>query len=307
MIIINDPFQTLEYTTSVTIGVFDGVHLGHKSIIERLCEHAHRQRTKSCVVTFNPHPQYVLGKFDVPMIVSFEDRCDQLKTAGVDIVACIQFTKKFSLIPAREFILDLIIQKLRVRSIVSGPNFYFGRKREGDINLLKDIGNSNDVEIDIVQPKVANGERISSTAIRKLIIAGNVEKASKFLGYDFYVKGVVVEGEKRGRKLGFPTANIAPTGGVLPKLGVYATKTTCGGEVYRSMTNVGIRPTFENNELIIETNIFDFTGDIYAMPIKVEFVSRIRDEKRFDGIEQLSAQIKKDAAQIKDILSGSGS
>jgi riboflavin kinase/FMN adenylyltransferase len=303
MKVIFDPEEPIENSTSATIGNFDGVHVGHKKIIAAVKEEAKQKGLSSCVITFHPHPQKVLQNIDIPLLVPIRERLKLLEKEGVDVVACYTFTKDIAKIPAKDFVTDILIGKLNLKHLIVGPGFSFGRKREGNLDLLDKMGAQYDFDTEVVETALIDGEIVSSTAIRNLVREGNMVKAGKFLGYNFYIEGQVKEGERRGRQIGFPTANLDTDWDILPKVGVYATLAHVDGIVLNSITNVGYRPTFGNNELVIETHIFNFNEDIYKKRIEVEFVDRVRDEQKFNGPQALVEQIKKDVDRVNVILS----
>ncbi|MEE8299123.1 MAG: bifunctional riboflavin kinase/FAD synthetase [Thermodesulfobacteriota bacterium] len=303
MKVIFDPEEPIENSTSATIGNFDGVHVGHKKIIAAVKEEAKQKGLSSCVITFHPHPQKVLQNIDIPLLVPIRERLKLLEKEGVDVVACYTFTKDIAKIPAKDFVTDILIGKLNLKHLIVGPGFSFGRKREGNLDLLDKMGKEYDFDTEVVETALIDGEIVSSTAIRNLVREGNMVKAGKFLGYNFYIEGQVKEGERRGRQIGFPTANLDTDWDILPKVGVYATLAHVDGIVLNSITNVGYRPTFGNNELVIETHIFNFNEDIYKKRIEVEFVDRVRDEQKFNGPQALVEQIKKDVDRVNVILS----
>jgi riboflavin kinase/FMN adenylyltransferase len=305
MKVIFDPEEPIENSTSATIGNFDGVHVGHKKIISAVKKEAQEQGISSCVITFHPHPQKVLQNIDIPLLVPIRERLKLLEKEGVDVVACYTFTKDIAKIPAKDFVTDILIGKLNLKHLIVGPDFSFGRKREGNLDLLNKMGRVYGFDTEVVETALIDGEIVSSTSIRNMVREGNVVKAGKFLGYNFYIEGQVKEGEKRGRQIGFPTANLDTDWDILPKIGVYATLAHVDDRVLKSITNVGYQPTFGKNELLIETHIFNFNEDIYKKRIKIEFIDRVRDEQKFGGPEALVEQIKKDVERVKEILSNS--
>lgn len=302
MKVIFDPEEPIENPTSATIGNFDGVHIGHKKIISSVKKEAVEKGLSSCVITFHPHPQKVLQNIDVPLLVPIRERLKLLELQGVDYVACYTFTRELSRISAKDFITDTLVGKLNLKHLIVGPDFSFGRRREGNARLLKVMGEEYGFETKVLGPALIDGEVVSSSAVRNLIREGNVKKASKFLGYDFYIEGQVKEGQRRGTKIGFPTLNLDTDWDILPKVGVYATRAYIDEERKESITNVGYRPTFGSDELLVETHVFDFDRDIYGKRVRVEFVDRVRDEKKFDGADALVEQIKKDVGRVKGIL-----
>jgi riboflavin kinase/FMN adenylyltransferase len=302
MKVIFDPEEPLKFPTSATIGIFDGVHVGHKKIISIMRKDAKEKGLTSCVITFYPHPQKVLRGTDVPLIVPLKERFRLLEKENVEVTVCYSFTKEFASISAEDFVKDILVRKLNVKSIFVGPDFLFGRKRGGNVELLETMGKKYRFETRMVEPAILDGEVVSSTAIRNLIEDGMVKKAARFLGDYFSMDGRIKEGEKRGRKLGFPTANLDTSWEIFPKRGVYITWTYLEGERFRSITNVGLRPTFGENQLLIETHIIDFKGDVYGKTMRIEFIDRLRDERRFESIDALIAQISKDVERVKEIF-----
>ncbi|HEY7535143.1 MAG TPA: bifunctional riboflavin kinase/FAD synthetase [Thermodesulfobacteriota bacterium] len=303
MKVIFDPQESLKTDTSATIGIFDGVHIGHRRLIGLLKEDAREKNASSCIITFHPHPQKVLRGIDIPLIIPLRERFKLLEKEGVDVTVCYSFTREFATVSAREFVSGMLVRKLRIKSMFVGPDFFFGRNREGNLNLLKDMGKEYNFETRKVEPAFLDGELVSSTAIRRLLEEGMVRKAARFLGKPFSIEGTVKEGERRGRKLGFPTANVDTDWEMLPKRGVYVTWAHIDEERYESITNVGVRPTFGENKLLVETHIIDFKGDLYGKPIRVEFMDRLRDERRFESIDELVAQISRDVKRTKEIFS----
>jgi len=302
MKVIFDPEQPIDSPTSATIGNFDGVHTGHKKILSAVRETAERKGLSSCVITFHPHPQKVLQNRDIPLLMPIRERLRLLESEGMDFVACYTFTQDISKITAKDFISEILVGKLKVKQLIIGPDFSFGRKREGNAELLRNMGNVYDFETSVIGPVYIGNELVSSTAIRNLLKAGDAKKAAMFLGYNYYIEGEVAEGEKRGREIGYPTANLNTDWEMLPKTGVYATRACVGDKKLDSITNIGYRPTFGSSRLLIETHIFDFNNDIYGKRLRIEFIERIRDEKRFVSVEALVAEIGVDVEKVKDIL-----
>lgn len=304
MKIIIDPKQPLDFETSAGIGNFDGIHLGHKEIIETAKRRSRENSTRSCVITFNPHPQKVLGKKDLLLIFPLERRFDMLKAAGIDATVCLNFTREFSTVSAENFVKDILLDCLRVKDIVVGPGFSFGHKRKGNVDLLRSMGETYGFNTVVAEMARVDDQVVSSSAIRNLVREGEISEANRFFGYDYYIDGVVVKGEKRGRKLGFPTVNLGTEWEILPKPGVYSTYVRLPDGFHESITNIGIRPTFEESKLTVETHIFDFSDDLYGKKVGVSFVKRLRDEKRFASVDELVAQIEHDVAAVRGILRG---
>jgi riboflavin kinase / FMN adenylyltransferase len=302
MKVIFDPKEKIKELTCATIGIFDGVHLGHKSIIGLMRKETTRNSCSTCVVTFFPHPQKVLRGIDMPLIVPLKERFRLLEKEGVDITVCFNFTKAFSKISAKDFVKNYLVEKLNIKTVFVGPDLFFGRNREGNVELLESMGKSFEFETRTVRPVYFEDELISSTAIREFIEDGNVNKAANFLGDCFSIEGNVKEGERRGRELGFPTANLDTDWELLPKNGVYITWAEMNEKKFKSITNVGTRPTFGKNQLLVETHIIDFKDDIYGKTIRVSFIDRLRDEKRFANVESLISQISTDVENAKKVF-----
>ena len=207
-----------------------------------------------------------------------------------------------SQLSAEEFVQDVLIKTLRIKDIVVGPDFMFGKNRSGNADMLKEMGKKYGFETHIINPRKEGDEEISSSMIRQIIVEGNILKLNDLLGYKYFIKGIIVEGEKRGREIGFPTANLDTQWELLPKPGVYATISWLRGSQYKSITNIGFRPTFGKNKLLIETHLFDFSDTVYGEEIRVEFYQRLRDEKKFESVENLISQIKLDIEEVKNIL-----
>jgi riboflavin kinase/FMN adenylyltransferase len=302
MKVIFDPEEPIESPTSATIGNFDGVHTGHKRILSAVKETAERKGLSSCVITFHPHPQKVLQNIDVPLLMPIRERLRLLEIEGIDFTACYTFTKEISKITAKNFISEILVGRLKIKHLIIGPDFSFGRKREGNADLLKAMGKAYDFETTVIGPVFIDNEVVSSSAIRNFLKAGDAKKAAGFLGYFYYIEGQVAEGEKRGRQIGYPTANLDTDWDILPKTGVYATRVYIDGDRLDSITNIGYRPTFGSSKLLIETHIFDFSAEIYGKRLRLEFVERIRDEKRFESVDALVAEIRVDVERVKDVL-----
>lgn len=302
MKIIIDPKQPLDFETSAGIGNFDGIHLGHKEIIETAKRRSRENSTRSCVITFNPHPQKVLGRKDLSLIFPLERRFEMLEATGIDAVVCLNFTRELSKVSAENFIKDILLDRLKIKDIVVGPGFSFGHKRKGNVDLLRSMGETHGFNTVVAEVARVDDQVVSSSAIRKLVRDGEISEANRFFGYDYYIEGVVVEGERRGRKLGFPTVNLDTEWEILPKPGVYATYVRLPDGFHESITNIGIRPTFEESKLTVETHLFDFNDDLYGKKVGVSFVERLRDEKRFASVDELVAQIEHDVAAVRGIL-----
>ncbi len=304
MKIIFDPKHPLDFKISAGIGNFDGIHLGHKEIIEAAKRRSRENSTRSCVITFNPHPQKVLGRKELSLIFPLERRFEMLEATGIDAAVCLNFTRELSKVSAENFIKDILIDRLRIKDIIVGPGFSFGHERRGNVGLLRSMGDAHGFNTVVAEAARVDDRVVSSSAIRNLVRDGEISEANRFFGYDYHIEGVVVEGEKRGRELGFPTVNLDTQWEILPKPGVYATYVKLSDGFHGSITNIGVRPTFEESKLTVETHIFDFSDNLYGEEVRVNFVERLRNEKRFAGVDELVAQIEHDVAAVRKILRG---
>ena len=293
--------------TLVTIGVFDGVHLGHKHLISRLIKQADQQDLLSVVVTFSQHPQDVVSPGTrLPFLTDLSERENLLKNEGVDAVVTLSFTEELSGLSARQFV-SLLRQYLRMRGLVVGPDFALGRGREGGIDTLRELGQEMGFTVTVVAPLMINGEVVSSTAIRKALADGDVEKVKRLAGRPFSLNGRVITGTGRGTELDFPTANLdIKQGQAIPIDGVYASLAYVDGKAYPSMTNIGQCPTFGSGEHGVEVHIVDYQGDLYGSELKIDIVERVRDERCFDSVEELKEQIAADVERGRAILRGGG-
>jgi riboflavin kinase/FMN adenylyltransferase len=286
----------------VTVGNFDGVHLGHRAIIRTLVQEARSKNLRSAVLTFDPHPIQVLfpnRKFQ--RIFSREDQVSEMEKLGVDLLTVEPFTRELSRLTAEEFLKNCLFKIFNPKLVIVGYDFAFGAGRSGSIPELLEFAKRWNFELMIIPPQKLQGAVISSSAIRKLVAEGDVETASQFLGRPYYLEGVVEQGAQRGKGLGLPTANLQTKADLLPAPGVYATRTRVDGDSHLSVTNVGRNPTFvENGDLKIETHVLDFEGGLYGRPIRIEFRRRLRDERKFNSVEELKAQIKQDILKARE-------
>ena len=292
----------------LTIGVFDGVHQGHKYLIDRLVEKAREQHMLSGVVTFRRHPREVLSpSLTLPRLTNPEQKVELLKKEGVDTVIVLDFDSEMAAISAHDFI-SLLQKYLRMKGLVVGPDFAIGKNREGDIETIRKMGREMGFEVTVVTPKRVSRTVVSSTAIRKAMAAGEIKKVNEMLGHPFSLTGRVVSGTHRGTsQLGFPTINLdVDAAQALPPDGVYATRTVMDGKTYQSMTNIGRRPTFGGVARTIESHILDFHGDVYGHVARLDFIGRLRDEKKFETVEELKKQIAKDIVKGRAMLALQG-
>ena len=289
----------------LTIGNFDGVHIGHQALFNQVIEKAESIDGTSVVVTFEPHPIRVIkSNKHFPLITLYEQKVELIGATGVDTLICIPFTREFAAIPARTFVKEILCDQLGMKAIVVGQDYSFGRKREGDISLLKEMSVAHGFDVIISEWIDLEGGRISSTEIRNLVREGGVEEAKKLLGRYYQVRGTVIRGRDRGgRLLGFPTANLTLYDELCPKGGVYAVTVEYQDTTYQGVANIGYSPTFDNGEFSVEVHILDFDQNIYERPIRVNFIRRLRGERKFPGPEALSEQISLDIEKARGLLS----
>lgn len=289
--------------TVVTVGMFDGVHRGHQYLIQRLKEAAARKGCASAVITFTNHPRSVMRPdTHVPLLNTPEDRLRLISEQGVDLVVPLSFTLEFSYLRAREFV-QVLIQSLNMKGLVVGPDFAFGYQREGTAEVLADLGEELGFTVEVVHPLTLEDIAVSSTEARNCVEAGDLAHAATILGRPFTISGFVVEGDKRGRAIGFPTANVAVQPGcIVPAHGVYATWTLADGRAHPSATNIGVRPTFGGGARQIETHLLDYNGDLYNAKLWVAFTRKLRNEQSFSGIESLVEQLRRDVAAAREAL-----
>lgn len=288
----------------VTIGNFDGVHVGHQALFSQVIEKAKALGGTSVVVTFEPHPIRVLNGIQrFPLITLYEQKVELIAATGIDVLVVIPFTKAFATTPARAFVQEILWDKIGMRAVIVGPDYSFGKRREGNIGLLEEMGKTLGFEVIVSKWIAQDTGRISSTAIRNLVREGNMDRAAILLGRHYQVRGTVTRGRDRGGKLlGFPTANLVLYDELCPKQGVYAVTVEYGGAFYKGVANIGYSPTFENGEFSVEVHILDFNDTIYGKPIRVNFIERLRGERKFPGSEALAAQIGKDIEKALTIL-----
>lgn len=284
--------------TVLTLGVFDGLHLGHQRIMKTVVDRARAVGAVPTAITFDPHPRSVLHPEQAPpLLQTLDQRLANFEFLGIEQAIVIRFDKEFAGQDAEIFLRDIVFERLQAKEVYLGKGFAFGNNRGGNIELLRTMSKDLGFLADEVDEVTLRGQRISSSLIRRVLAEGRVNLARRMLGRPYGVEGQIVRGFQRGRAIGFPTANLKPQNRVIPKFGVYATATLIEGEWRRSITNVGVRPTFEEDEMpSIETFVFDFDGDLYGDVLRVRFLHRIRDERKFEGIDQLKAQIENDCA-----------
>lgn len=286
--------------TVVSVGNYDGVHLGHQRLINRLVAEGRRFGVPSVVITFDPVPRKILRPEGAPALIqTLDQRLRCLAGLSIDHTIVVPFSADFARKTPEEFVREYLIDMLSIRKFVVGESFAFGHERRGNMALLRKMGEAGDFEVEAFPPVQHDGVRISSTMIREKIRAGDVERAAFFLGHPFALVGTVVEGQRLGGTIGIPTANLRIENEILPARGVYVTRAVTGQRSLASVTNIGIRPTLGGTRLTVESHLLDFSGDIYGRKLELEFLARIRDEKRFAGIEELKRQIAEDIAFAK--------
>lgn len=291
----------------LTIGNFDGIHLGHKKIIEKVIERSKKIKGTSIVYTFKPHPHRALTPGNqIPLINTYEEKLELFEAMGVDVVIEEPFSREFSTNTPEKFFREILVKRFSTKEIIVGYDFGFGKDRTGSLDLLKNFCVKENVEISIEPPLKIGDIICSSTKIRECIERGEIKTANQLLGREFFYRGLVVKGNARGRTIGFPTANVHSEGKMWVKEGVYATRTKYKDKIFGSVTNVGRQPTFNSDVSLIpvtmETHIFNFNEFIYGETIEVQFVDRIRDEMKFSGVNELVTQIKKDSEIAKKII-----
>lgn len=291
----------------VTVGTFDGVHAGHRAIIDKVVEKAKKRDARSVLVTFDPHPRNIINPGDagIKLLTTLQERSEILQELGIDTMIVIPFDRDFSLLSSEEFVRDIIHKKIGVSEFVIGYDHQFGRNREGTIETIEELGEELGFDSYVVSKREVGDRTVSSTAIRNAISEdGDVEEAARLLQRPYRLNGTVVHGDKRGKEIGFPTANIKPehVNKIIPQNGVYAVNIRIDEAWYDGMMNIGVRPTFEGTAQTLEVHIFDFDEEIYGKEIQVRFIHRIRDEKKFGSKEELIDQLKEDKKQAVKLL-----
>jgi riboflavin kinase / FMN adenylyltransferase len=294
--------------TVLTLGVFDGLHMGHQRIMETVVERARVSGAVPTAITFDPHPRAVLHPESAPpLLQTLDQRLANLEVLGIEQAIVIRFNREFADQEASDFLTHIVKERLHAKEVYLGKGFAFGKNRGGNIELLREMGAELGFVADEVDEVQLRGIRVSSSRIRHLLAEGRINLARRMLGRPYGVEGVIIRGNRRGHTIGFPTANLKPHNRVIPKYGVYATATLIDGTWRKSITNIGVRPTFENTtEPSIESYIFDFDGDLYGDVLRVRFLYRIRDERKFAGIDELKAQIEKDTRRAMNYFSHEG-
>lgn len=296
--LIDDPFVAKRPV--VTIGIFDGVHIGHQYILDRLKKEARGHRGESTVVTLWPHPRIVLNKdvWNFRLLHSREEKTRELERRGVDRLIIVPFNREVASLSACEFVVKYLVKKIGVEVLIMGYDNKFGHDRRGDAGQLEACAHTHGFRVVQLHELTGGRERVNSTTIRNAVLLGQLEQARKLLGYHYYLTGTIVGGDRIGRKFGFPTANVHPLDPykLIPLGGVYAVRIELGGAMYGGMLNIGYRPTIDSASEVktIETHIFDVSGDFYGEQVVIHFIQRIRDEMKFSGIDELKSQLDKD-------------
>ena len=291
----------------VTVGTFDGVHQGHQTILRYLIDRARRNDGVSVALSFDPHPREVIAGEAVPLLTTIEERAEAFEALGLDRFIVLPFTKTFAELSAASFVEDVLVKHIGLQEIVIGHDHGFGKGREGDSELLQTLGLRHEFNVDVIPAQLLEKDIVSSTRIRLVLTeSGDVDLARRLLGRPYRLEGTVIAGEGRGRQLGYPTANIEVNhmGKVAPRDGVYAVRCTMkeDGTPLNGMMNIGRRPTFDGLENRLEVHLFDYIESLYGQTLKVDFIRRIRDEKKFNGIEALIEQLSKDERRCRAIL-----
>jgi riboflavin kinase/FMN adenylyltransferase len=304
---IHKGIETLSFTkkTIVTIGIFDGVHLAHQKLLSYLHSQAQDRNLESVLLTFSPHPRTVLAhQSPVQMLTTDSEKTQLIEKQHIDHIVIIPFTKGFSEISALDFLKEILVQKINAQEIVLGYDHHFGKNREGNINLLQQNQAQYGFEVSEIPIQIIHNVPINSSNIRKLIIGGEIGLANKLLGRKYSFSGVVSEGKKLGRTIGFPTANIVPTHELklVPANGVYAVETHISGKKYLGMMNIGYRPTVDGKTRTIEVHIFNFNSEIYGTVVEIFPIQKLRDEQKFDSIDDLIKQLHQDKTKALEFL-----
>ena len=299
-------FITTKNTSIVTIGTFDGVHIGHQEIIKKLVKNAHSNNDKSVILTFFPHPRMVLQKGgDLKLLTTLQEKITLLEKIGLDFLIIEPFTKDFSRLTALDFVRDILVKQLHLKKLVIGYDHHFGRNREGNFKQLQEYGTLFNFTIEEIPAQDIQDIAVSSTKIREALKDGNIKKANNYLGYKFMLTGTVIHGRGLGKKWNYPTINIhiEESYKLIPKSGVYIVKTILHNTTIFGIMNIGYRPTVNGKHQTIEVHLLDFNADLYGENIEVHLIYRLRDEQKFDSINKLITQIKNDEKEARELIS----
>ncbi len=299
----DDTFELGQTQSVVSIGNYDGVHIGHRYILNELVSKSRQGGCKSIVVTFKPHPKRFFSK-NAPsfLLTSFDEKIDIISTYPIDYLVYFTFDEAFASVSAADFVNNILVNKLKVREVIVGYDFFFGKGRSGNTSLLKRSGEKNDFDVTIIDARKIDDEPVSSTRIRKMLLAGSVRKAAEFLGRRYSLTGAVVKGKDIGRKIGYPTANVSAGDKIIPADGVYSVRLTIQGNVYQGVANIGYQPTFGENKRSVEAHILNFNMELHGKSLTMEFVDRLRDERKFQSVRALTDQIKNDIESARASL-----
>lgn len=306
MLVVQDAYDSSDLPQGgvAAIGNFDGVHRGQRAILDAVVQRARELRSAPLVVTFEPHPLAVLRPEQAPLALTMPAQKERLLAeAGIAVMLVVRFTRDFARTSARQFVREFLWERLAVREVYVGESFTFGHRREGNLELLRSLGGSLGFEVGGVEEVRLQGERISSTRIRRAIAEGRVEEAAEMLGYPFCITGTVMRGDRMGQKLGWPTINLSAEHKLLPSDGVYASRVLLPSvpAVFDSATNIGTRPTvYENYQRVVESHILDFKADVYGQRVELSFYKRLREERIFPNVMDLSAQIGRDVEATRE-------
>lgn len=290
--------------TVLTIGNFDGVHLGHQKILSMVIEEAHARRGTPMVMTFDPHPVKVLApERDVRLLITFEEKIRLMKRAGIGVLLSIPFTKEFANMPPDDFITEVLAHKIRAQAVIIGSRYVFGKNKKGTVDLLRRRGKKYGFTVHAVRHAKVHGQTVSSSSIRALLMKGSVKEVSLFLGRAYSIEGKVIRGKGRGKRiLHIPTANITTPVEISPKEGVYAVRIGWKDRIFDGVANIGKNPTFGNADVSYEVHIFNFSGDLLGETLRIFFIDRIRNEQTFPDPESLGKRIREDMRQAGEIL-----
>ena len=298
-------FITDEKTSIVTIGTFDGVHIGHKEIIKNLIENAHRKNDKSVILTFFPHPRMVIQKGSrIKLLTTLEEKVALLEKSGLDYLIVQPFNKEFSRLTALEFVRDILVGQLKIKKLVIGYDHHFGRNREGNFEQLKEYGTVYGFTVEEIPAQDIENVAVSSTKIRRALSEGRIERANAYLGYEFMLSGKIIHGKGLGKKWNYPTinVNVEEPYKLIPKPGVYIVKTIIKDKKVFGIMNIGHRPTVNGKHQTIEVHLLDFDADLYGKTIQIHLAYRLRDEQKFDSVEALFVQIKEDEQKARALI-----
>jgi len=289
--------------TILTLGTFDGVHIGHRQIIDRLVQIAGQEDCESVILTFFPHPRMVLqSDSDIRLLNTIEEKTALLESAGLQNLVIHPFDKAFSRLTAEEFVKTILVDKFNIKKIIIGHDHRFGRNRTATIDDLREFGAVYNFDVEQISAREIDAVSISSTKIRSALLNGNMRMANEYLGYDYFLTATVITGRQLGRTIGFPTANLDLSNSykLIPKHGVYVVKSTIDGAEVKGMMNIGTNPTVGGQDLSVEVNFLDFSGDLYGRQLKVSILHRLRDEEKFGSVDILKSALEQDCLATRD-------